>query len=281
METNMLQLFFVVTYFLSWIWFAAAAYILRYTGLIPSGAGSFLFLPGVIMPALVAIGLTARSEGRAGIARLLRGILRWRVHVGWYVFAMGFMIAIKLVSAVIYRIAVGGWPSFTPVTWYFIAAAVLFSTPIQAGEEIGWRAFALPRLANRFGLPNASIILGLIWAAWHLPFFYLPGSDNIGQSFPIFLIAVTAISVAMAWLYSRTNQSLLLVMLMHAAIDNSAGIATSPILATVPNPFALPQAAWPWITALLLCATAFWFFTQMKKERETKQQLRLLLPVFL
>ena len=277
----MLQLFFVATYFLSWIWFAAAAYVLGHTGWMPSGAGSFLFLPGVIMPALVAIGLTARSDGRAGIARLLRGILRWRVHAGWYVFAMGFMIAIKLVSAVIYRIVVGGWPNFTPLPWYVIAAAVLFSTPIQAGEEIGWRAFALPRLANRFGLARASIILGLIWAAWHLPFFYIAGSDNIGQSFPIFLIAVTAISVAMAWLYSRTNQSLLLVMLMHAAIDNSAGIATSPIAATVANPFALPHAAWPWITALLLCATALWFLTQMKSHRETKQEGRLLLPVFL
>jgi len=276
----MLLPFFALTYILSWLWFGAAVYILRCAGSTPSGTGSFIFLPGVIMPALVAIGLTARSEGRAAVGRLLQGILQWRVHVGWYVFAIGFMIAIKLVSAVLYRASVGSWPIFTSLPWYFIALAVLFSTPIQAGEEIGWRGFALPRLAERFGLPVASIVLGVIWAVWHLPFFYIPGSDNAGQSFPVFLIAVTAVSVAMAWLYWRTNQSLLLVMLMHAAMDNTAGIATSPAPVTVGNPFALPHALWPWLTALLLCVAGLWFLTQMKRQRETKE-MRLILPVFL
>lgn len=275
----MLPTFFALTYLLSWLWFAAAAYILRCAGSTPAGSGSLLFLPGVFMPALVAIALTARSEGRTGVARLLGEILQWRVKIWHYVFAVGYMIAIKLASAVVYRLTLGAWPVFTALPWYFIAVAIFVSTPVQAGEEIGWRGYALPRLAERFGLPLASLILGLIWAAWHLPFFYIPASDNAGQSFPIYCVAVTAISIAMAWLYWRTNQSLLLTMLMHASIDNTAGIVSSPTPATVNNPFALTPAPWPWITALLLCAAGVWFAIQMKSQRRPK--VGLILPIFL
>jgi membrane protease YdiL (CAAX protease family) len=274
----MLVRFFALTYIISWAWFGASAYILHCAGSSPAGAGSLLFLPGVVMPALVAIALTAKSQGRAGLSELLGGIIQWRVNALFYVFAVGYMIAIKLASAVVYRIAFGGWPSFTSVPWYFLAVAALVSTPVQAGEEIGWRGYALPRLAKRFGLPIASVILGITWAGWHLPFFYIPGSDNAGQSFPIYLVAVTAISVPMAWLYWKTNQSVLLTMLMHASIDNTAAIASSPTPATVSNPFALPQAAFPWITALLLCLAALCFLIQMQNRR--RKIPRLSLPIF-
>ncbi len=106
--------------------------------------------------------------------------------------------------------ATGAWPRLGSEAWYLIPVAVAFSTPFQAGEEIGWRGYALPRLATRFGLARASVLLGLIWACWHLPQFFIPEADTFGQSFFVYVLQVTALSVAMAWLYARTNGSLLL-----------------------------------------------------------------------
>jgi len=98
----------------------------------------------------------------------------------------------------------------------------VLSTPVQAGEEVGWRGYALPRLAERLGLPWASVALGVIWACWHLRLFFLfDGADTFGQSFPVYLLSVTALSVAMAWLYWRTGASLLATMLLHAAVNNT------------------------------------------------------------
>jgi uncharacterized protein len=248
--------FFFITYVVSWIWFVLAAYVLQCAGPQSIGhGGGLLFIPGVIAPALVALGLTARSEGRSGVFALLGGIARWRVGIQWYLFAIGYMAAIKLAAAVLYRVITGTWPVFTELPWYLMALMILISTPVQAGEEIGWRAFALPRLANRFGLSIASVVLGILWAGWHLPFFFIPGSDNFGQSFWMYLIAVTAISVAMAWLYWRTNRSLLLTMLMHATINNTAGIVTSPATPAVSNLFALSSSLLAWLTIWL-----FWIF---------------------
>jgi membrane protease YdiL (CAAX protease family) len=63
--------------------------------------------------------------------------------------------------------------------------ATFFSTVIggQAGKEIGWRGHALQRLAARTGLARGSVLLGVIWAASHLPLFFIQGTDTTGQSF--------------------------------------------------------------------------------------------------
>ena len=224
-----------------------------------------LFFPGVIGPSLVALALTAYAEGRKGVSDLLKGIAKWGVSIKWYVFAIIYFVPVKLGAALLYRLTMGEWPMFGAIPWYLMAIATLFSTPVQAGEEIGWRGFALPRLAQRFGLAFGSVILGIIWASWHLPFFFIRGSDNFGQSFSMYLIAVTAISVAMAWLYSRTGGSLLLVMLMHAAIDNTAGIVRSPISANaITNPFALSNSPLAWYTVAILWICAAYFIVQMR-----------------
>src|SRR2546425_6476866 len=175
-----------------------------------SPLGALLVLLGTFAPSLVALGLTARAEGVRGIRILLAGVLRWRVAPQWYLFAAGYIPTIKLTVALVHRVATGAWPRFGNEAWYIIPLAIAFSTPFQAGEEIGWRGYALPRLAARFGLARASLLLGLIWAFWHLPLFFVRWADTYGQSFPVFVFQVVALSVALAWLWAKTHRSLLL-----------------------------------------------------------------------
>jgi membrane protease YdiL (CAAX protease family) len=269
----MLLSFFSLTFIFSWILFAVAGAILNSTGNAPAGVaaiGGLLFIPGAIVPSLVAIGLT-RAQGRSEFLSLLKGITEWRRDVRWYVFALGYMVVIKLAAATFYRLATGTWPLFGQIPWFLMAIAIAFSTLVQAGEEIGWRAFALPRMAQRFGLPAASVILGLIWASWHLPFFFIPGSDNFGQSFWMYLMAVTAISVALAWLYWRTDRSLLLVMITHASINNTAGIVTSPVSVLVRNPFVISTSLLAWLTVVLLWICAAYFIIRMRGHNFSSQ----------
>src|SRR5438128_1802521 len=175
--------FFVLTYAVAWTFFITAVAV---PGL------RLLFLLGVFAPAAVALWLTGQTEGGAGVRLLLRRVLPWRVGVQWYVFAVAYIAAIKLTVAVVHRVATGTWPRFGTTPWYVIVAAMVISTAFQAGEEIGWRGYALPRLAERFGFAYASVLLGIIWAFWHLPQFFMPGADTNGQSFLIFVLQVTA-----------------------------------------------------------------------------------------
>ena len=183
----------------------------------------------------------------------------------YYVFALGFMIALKLTAAMIYRASTSSWPRFDTRQWYLIPFAIAFSTPFQAGEEIGWRGYALPRLADRFGLGNASVLLGFIWGVWHLPQFFIRDGDSYRQAFPVFVLQVTAMSVAFAWLYARTNGSLLLTMLLHAAINNSKDIIPSGVLGGT-DTFGFHASRISWISLALLCASAAYFLNDMRKQ---------------
>jgi membrane protease YdiL (CAAX protease family) len=239
--------FFLLTFAVTWVtWLASTAL----TG--PGNVGFFgvrgpVFLLGVFAPALVALALTAHSEGRRGVAALVARIGRWQVGARWYVFAVGYMAAVKLAAAMIHRTAIGTWPPFGDTPWVLMLAAILVSTWVQAGEEIGWRGYALPRLAKHLGLGTASVVLGGIWALWHLPLFFLTNTGSDGQSFPVYLLHVASVSVAMAWLYWKTDGSLLLVMVMHASVNNTTGIVS----AAVPNatdPFAFSTSVMAWLT---------------------------------
>ncbi len=263
--------FFLLTYAVTWICWLTSLAISRANApaspVLASLTGALILL-GTIAPSLVALGLTARDEGRAAMLALFDRIFEWRRDLRWYVFALAYMPAIKLSVALVHRVATGAWPRFGQEPWYILAAAIIFSTWVQAGEEIGWRGYALPRLSARFGLAVASLILGVIWATWHLPLFFVPAASTAGQSFALYVLQVTAVSVAMAWLYWRTEGSLLLVMLLHAAINNTKDIVPSDVPGAT-NVFGLSTSLVAWLTVAFLWIAGAWFLVQMRKAPRT------------
>ena len=258
--------FFALTFAWTWALWLAAASIAGWTFAATGGMGIVaytLFLLGVFGPGIIGLLTAALFEGRSAVSALIASIGRWPAAARWYLFAISYMILIKLVAAALHRLLTGMWPAFSDTPWLLMAGALIVSTPVQAGEELGWRGYGLPRLTTWIGLGPASILLGAIWALWHLPLFLIPGADTSGQSFPAYLIAVSALSVAMAWLYWRTDASLFATMLMHAAVNNTSSIVVSP-RATVFDPFTFSAPTQGWLTALVLWSCAIYFLMRMR-----------------
>ncbi len=256
--------YFLLTFLVTWsVWFAAAALAA------PGNTGFFggrgpMFLLGVVAPALVALALTAQAEGRTGVTRLLARIGHWQVGARWYAVAIGYFAIVKLAAAIVHRVVTDEWPPFgdTPVALMVLGIAV--STLGQAGEEVGWRGYALPRLAQYFGLGGASLVLGFAWAVWHIPLFVLPDSGSTGQSFPAYLLQVIAMSVVFAFLYWKTDGSLLLVMLMHASVNNTTGIVPAAIGGAI-TPIAFGGSLVAWATVALSWVVATPLLIRMRK----------------
>jgi len=261
-----LAAFFVLAFVLMWACFFTVAFVP-----IPADTllGRSLILLGAFAPALAALAVTSFTEGPSSAQTLLRKVTRWRVPVKYYVFALLFMITIKLTAAVIHRTVTGAWPRFGNEALYLISVAIAFSTPFQIGEELGWRGYALPRLAARLGLPAASLLLGLIWGVWHLPQFFIREGDSYRQSFPLFVLQVTAMSVVFAWLYARSGGSVLLTMLLHSAINNSKDIVPSGVAAGT-NTFGFHTSPISWISLALLWACAAYFLFDMRKVKRAE-----------
>lgn len=259
--------FFLLTYTATWTcWVPVVAFSAgRPTPLVYG-----FWLLGTFAPSLVALTLTAREEGTAGAVALLGRIFRWRFAARWYAFAISYIALIKLGVAVLNRLATGAWPRFGHERPLVMLVAILLSTPVQAGEEIGWRGYALPRLAQRMGYARAALLLGVLWACWHLPQFFIAAADTYKQSFPIWSLQVVALSVAMVWLYTRTNGSLLMMMLMHASVNNTKDIVPS----AVSNPagvFSLHASLVMYITVVVMWIAATYFLIRMPKIRFSAQ----------
>ncbi len=96
-----------------------------------------------------------------------------------------------------------------------------------AWEEPGWRGYAQPRLQIGRSALVASLVLGVVWACWHVPLMVsgiVPWSD---------LVLVMAVSVVYAWLFNSADGSVLLTMVFHAAMNTIGGGFFSPMFSGV------------------------------------------------
>ncbi len=207
-------------------------------------------------PTLSAFIMTRITEGRAGVNRLLRRYVLWRVKFRWYLFVLLVIPASEVLGAIVLP---GVAASYQPLTLsmaltYPAAFASTFILGGPLGEEPGWRGFALLRLQSLHGPLTGSLILGVLWALWHLPLFWSgvwtpPTIPNI----VMFILMLTALTVTMTWVFNNAKGSLLITMLMHASFNTFANRIVAPLFpAPILNEYGLLPALVGFGTVALL-----------------------------
>lgn len=106
-----------------------------------------------------------------------------------------------------------------PLSIIPFALGILFYGPVP--EELGWRGYALDRLQSRWNALTASLILGVFWALWHVPQFFIKGLP-IGEVFPVgtpifwtYFIMLVPQSVLYTWVFNNNGRSILSAILFH------------------------------------------------------------------
>lgn len=204
--------------------------------IVDPGQGWPTHLVGLMGPALAAIIVTAFTEGRRGLGDLLSRVVRWRVGLVWYgvVAATAALAVIPLLTEsdlsagdfVLYS----GAPSagFAVVLYVFVVNGL--------GEEMGWRGFLADRLLQRTSEGRTALIVWPIWAAWHLPLFWIVANfREFGVGGTIgWAIGLGFGSVFLTWLYRSAGRSILIVALWHTTYNfTTATEATGGIAAAV------------------------------------------------
>lgn len=238
-------LFFGLAFVLSWsVWVG-----LYRAGLLGVGAAVAI---GTWGPTVAAIALTAATSGVGGVRELARRLLIWKVHPGWYAFALFVSAGIVVVALIVHGL-LGGTivEANDPAQWYLVfpALAQIFFFGVL-GEELGWRGYATPRLQRRLGPLAASLIVGVAWGVWHLPLWWMEENFHRQIPFLLFLLNDVALAVVLTWLWNTTGGSLLLVGLLHAASNLTIGVA--PLLPEYTGGSVRPL----WISVGLLSAVA-------------------------
>ena len=193
-----------------------------------------LYLTGGFIPSLLAIFLTWKEEGVSGLRVLGRRILQFKLGWRWYMFTFLIVIAGTAGQLTINKLLGNTIPGSLFLAQLGSFLPLLILGPLS--EEIGWRGYALGRLQTRWNALISSLIIGLVWALWHLPLFPMVGTSQheLGLPFVGFLVVIMANSIFYTWLYNNTEQSLWSAILFHwlftyATLVVYSGVTRSPL----------------------------------------------------
>jgi hypothetical protein len=171
----------------------------------------------------------------------------YRVPVAWWLYALFLTLAVHVVATVIYGTVHGRVGPVSPMElfhqwWlFYIFVFGLFQGPLA--EELAWRGFLLPRLLDKCSLLEASVILGLVWAAWHINVFFSPIS-----TWALFTASAVALSILMTVLFLHTRGSVLLAIVMHWSVVPGKYIVRSLFPAAQEQP--------DWLRAVVVISVA-------------------------
>jgi membrane protease YdiL (CAAX protease family) len=194
-------------------------------------AGSFV--PGVAAAILYGF------SGRKAVLGWLRTFIQFRC--GWRTYAAA-LVPIP-VALLVLTIALGYTPrpdkahALPAIAFYLtlfpvslfngLATVAMGAGPL--GEEGGWRGFLLPRLLERWGEVRASVVVGLVWAIWHLPIMAMFADWRSGLALPLYLplyvAGVIALSIVMTRVWRLGGGSLVPCIWLHGIINALGGVA--------------------------------------------------------
>ena len=227
-------------------------WVLHLTGLVPRASGMNPL--GVIAAAFIAAALVG---GGAGAKELLKRLLRFRVHPGWYALALGLPIMVGLAALGISLLSGASLNEpFRPRPLALLQSFVFMFFFVGVGEETGWRGFAVPELMKRYSWRLVAFQVGIVWAIWHAPFF---GTEVTWPQLPAFLTSVLAASVVTTFLFLRTSYSVPLVCAFHGMVDAFSG-AFFPLFKG-----GSLTILW-WVDSLLWCAIAGFLLVRYGRE---------------
>ena len=224
--------YFLLAFALSWaIWIPMALAGVR----VYQGSGWPTHIPGLFGPMVAGFIMSALVAGRAGIVDLLRRMVRWRVELRWYLAALS-PLAFFALAAVIMEVTGQGWPDLAELGKFsglpVMIAPVMWAVMLLVNsypEEIGWRGFAVPQLLKTRSLLTTALVIGVLWALWHVPsMFVIQNYRELGLPFlPGFLLGIIAGSIFLAWLYRASGGSVFIVAIWHATYNLFAGTAAA------------------------------------------------------
>jgi membrane protease YdiL (CAAX protease family) len=219
-----ISIFLILTFAFSWVvWGGAILSGLTFN----DSAGKLLYLLGACGPSILGVVLHYRYRRNENNDEFWKSLVDFRrVSPGWWIL---LLFAYPLIAglACLLSLAFGqGLPGASLLKQIIQNPVLLLPNLVQflvAGplaEELGWRGFALPRMFERMGKITASLLLSLIWWAWHLPLFFFPGSTHFKfgwftPEFWLFLATVVALGLVIGLAYGSNRNSLLAAVTMH------------------------------------------------------------------
>jgi uncharacterized protein len=215
-----LRVFLAVTFLVTWTCWGILVPLARArTALYGQFSFMLLYMLGGAGPTLAAYVAVLTTRSQSPLTEFHSRLCRWRGTAWWCAVALALPVAVAVAPAIGAIVVHPDFLRVIPVRPWYLLVLLFFKMVVGGGlEELGWRGIAQPEMERPINRPVAAVLVGLIWALWHLPLFVLPGVAQYGTNFPVFAVGVVGNAMMLAWLYGRT-ESILLCIVFHATLN--------------------------------------------------------------
>ena len=204
---------------------------------------------GVFGPLAGALFVMHKEQGKGSSVKYLRSFLD--LHLGWKAYIIPIIIFGGSTFIAWFLPELFGEKRLSmllPSIWTFIPYLLIMILLGGGQEEFGWRGYALPILEKKFGLWFANIILGVIWACWHIPLWFITGTSQSFMNFGGFILLMVGYSFILSWILKISGNRPFSGIYVHGLFN--AFIPLMPPLIMQKN---VPQPRfWIWVTLTFL-----------------------------
>ena len=182
-------------------------------GVLAFGAplGSIFYVLGGVSPAICEIVLKKKSSSKEEFKSFLKSIVNPKHSIWMYVYAIGGAMLIQAIP-VLFHLSEVKQP-------LYMGFVMIIPMIIGGGvEEIGWRGLLQPQLEEKCPHIVAAITVGVIWAVWHLPLWFIDGTNQQSLNFGWFCINTIMLSFFIGSVTYVSN-SIFMAIIAHASIN--------------------------------------------------------------
>jgi membrane protease YdiL (CAAX protease family) len=222
---------------------------------------------GAFSPLISAVILVYKEGKWKAVRNYFKEKLNFRIKWVYYVLAIAIPFGVTIIAHY-FTIWTGidnlpnnlfpeGWD--IPVIAVLIPYIIFIALFGGGQEEFGWRGYVQDPLQEKFGVVKGSLLLGIVWAVWHLPLWFIPGEGHQYYSFFAFGLFTICLSVIIGVLYNASGKKMVVPWIVHTISNTSVPLFPVLFLADVPQP-----GYWVWVIVNVITATILVIWYQQK-----------------
>jgi membrane protease YdiL (CAAX protease family) len=258
--------FFVITFLWSWLIWSPLVLVGLGVLRLDEGTWSIIATPtaylGAFGPAVGACCSVWTLKGRKALIDFLKSFLS--VRLGWKVWVAIFAVLAAVNVVAWYVPELLGHDRLSMLLPSALVFPVWWLLMVLVGggqEEIGWRGYILEPMEAKFGIWVGNIVLGLVWTAWHLPLFLVPGTSQTYMPLAAFAMGLIGQCFFFSWVMKACGGKPLSAVIAHGTAN-----ALVPLFPTIVMAPAVAQTRW-WVHQTLLLIVGVLFMLHHVRSR--------------
>lgn len=179
----------------------------------------------ILSPAIASYMVLKKNNKIANFKEWLKTVFYAKNNIFLYLY-----VASGLALYFLIHLAVSG-PAEMVLPFYTFFLSLPGNLIIGGLEEAGWMYILQPELDKKYGFVLSSVFVGLIWIFWHIPLFFIPGTNH-GEgliNFWMFAVQLIAFRFFNGAIYKISGKGRVFMCVLFHTMFNAA----SPLFGTM------------------------------------------------